>query len=307
MCCLNAADEMALSIITINVNGLRDAAKRAGVTQWLHSLPSPVDVVCLQECHCVSVDEVSFWFPGSGLLCAVSPGSIHSCGCIVLFRPSLSLIRSWSDDRGRFLQCEFSYRGKVFRVACVYAPNRNPEREEFYDDVCERVDPSVPTVLCGDFNAVFDRLLDRVGSDPADTARESSVALAHLFSSCCVTDIWRYLHPSTNSFTWSRWNGLVASRIDLFGCPYAWISSVRCCDILPFPFLDHCALFFSVSVPDAISPGPGLWKLNSSVLDGFFPFFLLPIGGMLVKLRSRSSPLIIVGIGLGLSVRNVIF
>ena len=152
-------------------------------------------------------------------------------------------------------------------VLLVYAPNRNPEREEFYDDVCVRVDPSVPTVLCGDFNAAFDRLVDRVGSDPADTVRESLVALAHLFSSCCVTDIWRYLHPSTNSFTWSRWNGLVASHIDLIGCPYAWISSVGCCDILPFPFSDHCALFFSVSVPDAISPGPGLWKLNSAVLD----------------------------------------
>ena len=277
--------DTALSIISVNVNGLRDRDKRAGFVQWLRSLPSPADVVCLQECHCVSVDEVSFWFPGSGLLCAVSPGSNHSCGCIVLFRPTLSLIRSWSDDHGRFLQCEFSYRGKVFRVACVYAPNRNPEREEFYDDVCVRVDPSVPTVLCGDFNAVFHRLLDRVGSDPADTVRESSVALAHLFSSCCVTDIWRYLHPSTNSFTWSRWNDLVVSRIDLVGCPYAWISSVGCCDILPFPFSDHCALFFSVSVPDAISPGPGLWKLNSSILDE--PEFVLLISNFWPFWRSR--------------------
>ena len=137
----------------------------------------------------------------------------------------------------------------------------------FFDDVCEWVDPSVPTVLCGDFNAVFDRVADRVGSDPDDTARESSVALAHLFSSCCVTDIWRYLHPSTSSFTWSRWNGLFASRIDLIGCPHAWISSVSGCDILPFPFSDHCALSFSVSVPDAIPLGPCRWKLNTSILQ----------------------------------------
>ena len=131
----------------------------------------------------------------------------------------------------------------------------------------EWVDPSAPTVLCGDFNAVFDRVADRVGSDPDDTARESSVALAHLFSSCCVTDIWRYLHPSTSSFTWSRWNGLFASRIDLIGCPHAWISSVSGCDILPFPFSDHCALSFSVSVPDAIPLGPCRWKLNTSILQ----------------------------------------
>ena len=130
-----------------------------------------------------------------------------------------------------------------------------------------RVDPSVPTLLCGDFNAVFDRLLDRVGSDPFDTARESSVALSRLFSSCCVLDIWRYLHPSSNSFTWSRWNGLVSSRIDLFGVPFSWVSAVSACDILPFPFSDHCAVQLSVSVPEAIVPGPGLWKLNLAVLD----------------------------------------
>ena len=96
---------MALSIISVNVNGLRDCDKQAGLVQWLHSLPSPADIVCLQQCHCVSVGEVSFWFAGSGLLCVVSPGSNHSCRCIVLFRPSLSLVRSWSDDHGCFVQC----------------------------------------------------------------------------------------------------------------------------------------------------------------------------------------------------------
>ena len=96
-----------------------------------------------------------------------------------------------SDDHGRFVQCDFSYRGKIFRVACVYAPNRNPKRDNFFLDVEVRVDPSVPTLLCGDFNAVFDRLLDRFGLDPSDTVRQSSVALSHFFSSCCVLDIWR--------------------------------------------------------------------------------------------------------------------
>ena len=80
---------MALSVISINLDGLRDPDKRAGLIQWLHALPSPVDIICLQECHCVSVEECSLWFPYSGLLCTVSPGSNHSCGCIVLFRPSL--------------------------------------------------------------------------------------------------------------------------------------------------------------------------------------------------------------------------
>ena len=73
---------MALTIISINVNGLRGPSKRAGFLHWLHSLPCIPDIVCLQEAHCMSSEECSSWFSCSGLSFVVSPGSINSCGCI---------------------------------------------------------------------------------------------------------------------------------------------------------------------------------------------------------------------------------
>lgn len=48
--------------------------------------------------------------------------------------------------------------------------------------------------------------------------------------------------------------------------PYVWVSSVSSCDLLPCPFSDHCTVLLSVSVPDAVPPGHGLWKLNTSIL-----------------------------------------
>lgn len=105
----------------------------------------------------------------------------------------------------------------------------------------------IPTVLAGDFNKVFDRSLDHASSDPFDSSRESS-SLRHLFDSCCAIDIWRYLNPSSSGFTWTRWKGNVASRIDLLGVPYVWVPSVSSCNIVPCPFSDHCAVqlcFFS--------------------------------------------------------------
>lgn len=257
---------MALSVISLNVNGLRDTDKRKGVLQWLKSLTPPPDVVCLQEAHCLSEAECSFWFSSSGFACVVSPGSARSCGCIMLFRPLLTLVRSWADDAGRYVQSEFSFGDSRFRVLCVYAPNRNPARDIFFDKLDDLVDPAIPTVLCGDFNTVFDRSLDRAGSVVGDTFRESSAALNRLFDSCCVIDIWRYLHPAMSAFTWSRWDGSLSSRIDLFGCPYPWISSVLACDIRPCPFSDHCALSFWTKVPQAVSRGSGYWKLNVSFL-----------------------------------------
>ena len=51
----------ALSVLSLNVDGLRDLLKRAALLQWLHAVPS-VDVVCLQEVHCVSESECQLWF-----------------------------------------------------------------------------------------------------------------------------------------------------------------------------------------------------------------------------------------------------
>ena len=47
---------MAVSLISLNVNSLRDANKRLSFLQWLsHSSPS---IVGLQETHAVSEDEL---------------------------------------------------------------------------------------------------------------------------------------------------------------------------------------------------------------------------------------------------------
>ena len=164
---------MALSIVTLNANGLRDQSKRAGVLQWFRSLTAVPDIVCLQECHCSSDVECEACFRASCYLCALAAGSTHARGSIILFQPTLSLVQSRSASDGRFLLCEFRFCNQVFRVYRVYAPNSNPARNQFLDDVSVSIDPSVPTVRAGDFNTVLNRSLDRRGSDPC---AESSCA-----------------------------------------------------------------------------------------------------------------------------------
>ena len=147
------------------------------------------------------------------------------------------------------------------------AANRNPERDLFLTYVADNLDPGIPTVLAGDFNTIFNRSLDRCGSVAGDTSRESTANLTRLFEEACCEDIWRCLHPYSSGLTLSRADGSFSSRIDLIGCPLFWVPSVSVFDIVPCPFSDHCALVFSVSVPDVIPPGPGLWKLNVSILE----------------------------------------
>lgn len=98
--------------------------------------------------------NVSLGFVLLVFLSVVSPGSNKSPGCIILYRSALSLVKSWSDDEDRLLQCEFILLGKTFCVVSLYAPNRNPARDLFFDEVIPFVDLAIPTVLCGDFNTV---------------------------------------------------------------------------------------------------------------------------------------------------------
>ena len=91
------------------------------------------------------------------------------------------LANYWCDVLGRYLQVEFSFFGKSFRVYCVYAPNRNPAQDQFFDDLHSKIDPSIPRVLCGDLNKVFDRSLDRAGRGPSIFLRDSSSLLKYLF------------------------------------------------------------------------------------------------------------------------------
>ena len=72
------------TFITLNDNGLREPNKRMSFLQWLSHLS--VDIVCLQETHVSSCHEGDSWFSSYGFYVVSSPGSIHSCGSVILNR-----------------------------------------------------------------------------------------------------------------------------------------------------------------------------------------------------------------------------
>ena len=139
---------MAISIATLNVNGLRDANKRMGFIQWLVCFN--YDVLCLQETHISSYAECSAWLSPAGYDCLISPGSNRSRGSVILYRTSFSLQKQWSDTEGRLIWAEFAIRELSFRVLCVYAPNRVSPRNDFLEACLDVVEPGIPTFVLGD-------------------------------------------------------------------------------------------------------------------------------------------------------------
>jgi len=172
---------------------------------------------------------LSFWLP-SGFFTRIIPIRRHGS----VYRPNYEIVRSICDKEGRFVLAEFRWPTAHFRLVTVYAPNRNPERDSFFEYVRGQMDALVPTIICGDFNTVWDRRVDRRGSDPTSTGRESSSVLHSLFQDIVAVDVWRKFHPATRSFSWTRPDWVIASRIDLFRFPFGMVSFST--------LLRHCAL-----------------------------------------------------------------
>ena len=251
------------SFVTINVNGLRDPAKRLSFCHWLSGYH--FDVICLQETHCVSDAEVKSWFPSYSVVSSV--GSNKSCGVAVLFKPNFSLLNSVSDSSGRFVCARLSRADVVFDVVSLYAPNLRSDRLSFFPSLFPFLDPGVPTLLCGDFNSVMDPGHDRWNAG-GQSVTDTPEVLASFFRDLSCVDVWRSCHPAQQAYTWVRPDGTRASRIDLVGCPVSWLPLVSSCDVFACPVSDHSAVSLILSsLPGAVSRGPGFWKLNASVLS----------------------------------------
>ena len=270
--------------LSLNVNGLRDPVKRAAFLRWLLLLQA--DIICLQETHSSSTAEATSWFSSSGFDVVASHGSVKSAGACILYKRHCRLIDSFTDDAGRFASCKLDLNGKLFQVASIYAPNRNPERNDFFESLPAFLDESLPTLLTGDFNAVFDPTLDRRGGAPSPY-RESVASLTNLFSLFGCSDVWRAHHPGLHSYSWSSHDGTIASRIDLIGCPHDWVAGDSSSELIPCPFSDHCAVSARLSIPESIPRGPGFWKLNCSLLSD--PEYISLISNFWLFWKSRVS------------------
>ena len=264
---------MAVSFLTLNVQGLRALSHRQTLMQWLNCFGP--DIVCLQETHSKSESEFLSWFSSSNFniqnsfnyKCISSPGSVRSCGVAILYKPSFSLESCFRDQSGRLVIGNFKMLDSQFQVACLYEPNKKSLGQPFFESFFQALDIDFPVFLCGDFNTVVDPLIDRSGCNPLSPwAYNWSDTLHNLMSTFDLLDAWRAVHPQSSEFTWHRANGSQASRLDMIWVPQEFLSCIESIDILPFFRSDHSYVFMQISIPPQPLGGRGFGNLTPHIL-----------------------------------------
>ncbi|AEF42419.1 exodeoxyribonuclease III [Hoyosella subflava] len=155
----------SLTVSTVNVNGVRAAAKK-GMLAWLHS--SEADVVCLQETRADDEQLAKALAPvldeGWHLSAACSAVKGRN-GVAVLTRTAPAAVRvGFGDDEfaeaGRYIEVDIAYSGGPLTVASLYLPSgdvgtpRQDEKDRFLKSFGDYLGSIAnrPQIICGDFN-----------------------------------------------------------------------------------------------------------------------------------------------------------
>ena len=220
-----------MKVITLNVNGIRSAAKK-GVFRWLAA--QRADVVCLQEmkCQAADLDPRLHALKGYAAHHAFAEKKGYS-GVSLYSRRAPDAVRTGFgvrefDAEGRYLEARFG----PLSVISVYFPSGSagPHRQasklrflkDFFSHLRKLQKEKRETILCGDWN-IAHREIDLENwksnqKNPGFTPEERAW-IGALFDTHGFVDVFRRLNPKPRQYTWwsnrgQAWANNVGWRID---------------------------------------------------------------------------------------------
>jgi len=250
-----------ITILSLNVNGLRDSAKRINFFSWLKLFPH--DIILLQDTH-FSPSDQTLWTQQWGLPVVWSS---HNAVLSTNRSCTLSLLPSPQPlPRLAFFSASFPYHSDPIYFASIYIPAQYTARTLFL----QQLPPSLPfdiSFLAGDINMIGDALLDR--SPPSNQPTSSQwTTFASLLQTWGLLDIHRHLCLDNSQIT--RWTQLpsdrIGRRIDNLFVDTALTTLFSDTTTLLCPYSDHYALTGSMLLPSSLPHGAPSWKLNTSLL-----------------------------------------
>ena len=163
---------MALNLATLNARGLRNPSKCARLLGELLNLS--VNVTAVQETHFTCAADCRVLEGNYVILSAFgkhsSVGISQLIGCGLNADVNIVL----ADDGSRLVVANVAVKSFVLRVAAVYVPNIAAERVSFFRLLVPFLDEMKRIVVVGDWNAILDPKIGRIGRGARESGRYES-------------------------------------------------------------------------------------------------------------------------------------
>ena len=249
-----------MRVITLNVNGIRSAARK-GFFEWM--LKQDADLVCVQELKADIGDLVeAIRFPGgmTGIFHASQRRGYSGVGLYSRRRPDRvieGLGIADIDAEGRYLQADFG----ELSVISLYLPSgsSSDERqaakfsfmERFIPRLCDLSQSGRQVVICGDWN-IAHREIDlknwRANQKNSGFLPEEREWLSGIIDTLGFVDVFRKVDARSEQYTWwsnrgQAWAKNVGWRLDYhFATPEVAACASRVEIFKDQRFSDHAPL-----------------------------------------------------------------
>ena len=220
-----------MRVVTLNVNGLR-AAARKGLFRWLAA--QGADIVCLQEIKAQEPDLDARMRAPRGYTAAFSHGEKKGYAGVALYsrRPPDRVIEGFGarefDAEGRYLEARFGRLSVVslYLPSGSSGPHRQASKFRFMDVFLPQLRKlrrsRREVILCGDWN-IAHREIDlknwRTNQKNSGFLPEERAWLTRVFNQVGFVDVFRRINPRPEQYTWwsnrgQAWAKNVGWRID---------------------------------------------------------------------------------------------
>ena len=221
----------ALRVVTLNVNGIRSAAKK-GLYRWLAA--QKADVICLQEIKAQESDLEGGPFAIRGFERQLYPAQKKGYSGVALYGRAAAdaVVRGFGvrefDAEGRYLEAKY---GKLSVISLYLpsgssGPHRQASKFRFLDKFLPHLESlkrsGRDVILCGDWN-IAHREIDlrnwRSNRKNSGFLPEERSWLTKLFEEIGYVDVFRRLNEKPDQYTWwsnrgQAWAKNVGWRID---------------------------------------------------------------------------------------------
>ncbi len=222
-------------VISVNVNGIRAAAKK-GFFEWMKR--QNADVICVQEIK-AQIDQLEdkiFW-PKNYYSEYHSAQKKGYSGVAIYSRHKPDRVKvglEWDlfDQEGRYLQFDFKVNNRNLSIASIYLPSGSSKeiRQEFKYQVMDFLDEKMKKmrrqrrdfVICGDWN-IAHKKIDiknwRGNQKNSGFLPEERAWMDQLFGHRGFIDAFREVNQKADEYTWwsnrgQAWANNVGWRID---------------------------------------------------------------------------------------------
>ena len=179
----------------------------------------------------------------------------------------MNIVKCSTDTSGRIVVLEIVFNDEKYLLINLYNDNNENDQLKTLDILDKLLDEhdiegECHPIFGGDFNVIFDTLLDASGGNP--TLKKRSLAkILHINEKLDVCDILRVRYPNLKRFTFRQKSPLRQRRLDYIFLSNNLQEFVTNIDILPAFMSDHSLVLATIDTNNDPSRGRYGWKFNS--------------------------------------------